>query len=108
MKSKGTAYLLWFFLGLFSAHRFYVGKTGSAILYLFTLQLFGIGWVIDLFLIGGMVDKYNLMHGFIGGHKGDVNQNVVINMPTAETTPAKTATKESNTKQIENNPKKVN
>lgn len=87
MKSKGTAYLLWFFLGIFSAHRFYVGKTGSAILYLFTLQLLGIGWIIDLFLVGGMVDRYNLIHGFIGGHKGDVNQNVVINIPsTNETT----------------------
>lgn len=59
MKSKGVAYLLWFFLGIFSAHRFYLGKTGSAILYLLTGQLFGIGWLVDLFLLGGMVDQYN-------------------------------------------------
>ncbi|WP_342621698.1 NINE protein, partial [Pseudomonas aeruginosa] len=25
-----TAYLLWFFLGGFGAHRFYLGKTGTA------------------------------------------------------------------------------
>ncbi len=60
MKSKAATYFLWFFLGFFSAHRFYLGKIGTGILYLLTGQLFGIGWVIDLFLIDGMVDRYNL------------------------------------------------
>ena len=59
MKSKTTAVLLWLFLGIFSVHRFYLGKTGSGILYLLTLQLFGIGWIIDIFLIGGWVEQYN-------------------------------------------------
>lgn len=59
MKSKTVAYLLWFFLGIFSAHRFYLGKVGTGILYLLTLQLFGIGWIIDLYVLGGMVDNYN-------------------------------------------------
>lgn len=66
MKSKGIAYLLWFFLGSISAHRFYLGKVGTGILYLLTGQLFGIGFIIDLFILGGMVDKYNLENGFIG------------------------------------------
>ncbi len=69
MKSKGIAYLLWFFLGVFSAHRFYLGKIGTGILYLLTGQLFGIGWIIDLFLTSSMVDKYNIMHGYIGARK---------------------------------------
>jgi TM2 domain-containing membrane protein YozV len=30
-KSKGMAYLLWFFLGAFGGHRFYVGDIGIAI-----------------------------------------------------------------------------
>ncbi|VAW30640.1 Phage protein (ACLAME 1104) [hydrothermal vent metagenome] len=60
MKSKIAAYFLWFFLGFFSAHRFYLGKIGSGILYLLTGQLLGIGWIIDLFLIDGMVERYNL------------------------------------------------
>jgi len=62
MKSKAAAYLFWFFLGGLSLHRFYLGKIGTGILYLLTGQLFGIGWVIDLFLIGGMVDRYNTEH----------------------------------------------
>jgi len=40
-------------------HRFYLGKIGSGILYLLTGQLLGIGWIVDLFLIGSMVDNYN-------------------------------------------------
>ena len=35
------------FLGWAGAHKFYVGKPGMGILYLFTLGLFGFGWVID-------------------------------------------------------------
>ncbi len=90
MKSKGVAYLLWFFLGIFSAHRFYVGKIGSGILYLLTGQLLGIGWIIDAFILGGMVDKYNLMHGFIGPNRGNVNQNqnVVVNVTAPVHQPA--------------------
>lgn len=80
MKSKTTAYLLWFFLGGLSAHRFYLGKTGSAIFYLFTLQLLGIGWIIDLFLISGMVDQYNAIYGRGGGNVNTNMNNIVVNV----------------------------
>ncbi|MDB5261652.1 MAG: hypothetical protein JWQ14_933 [Adhaeribacter sp.] len=62
MKSKLVAYILWFFLGFISLHRFYLGKVGSGLFYLVTFQLFGIGWVIDAFMLGGMVDNYNNEH----------------------------------------------
>lgn len=52
MKSKFTAYILWFFLGYLGVHKFYLGKTGMGILYLFTGGIFGIGWFIDLFVMG--------------------------------------------------------
>ena len=39
------------------AHRFYFGKRKTGTLYFFTLGLFGIGWIIDLFLIPGMDDE---------------------------------------------------
>ena len=50
-KSRLTALLLCLFLGGIGAHRFYVGKIGTGILWLFTVGIFGIGWVIDLLLL---------------------------------------------------------
>jgi len=46
-------YILWLF-GFTGSHRFYFGKPVSGTIYFFTLGLFGIGWLIDLFLIPGM------------------------------------------------------
>lgn len=51
------AYLLWFFLGLVSAHRFYLGRAGTAILQILSYFIFiGFIWLlVDAFLIPGMV-----------------------------------------------------
>jgi TM2 domain-containing membrane protein YozV len=40
-------------------HRIYVGKVGTSMLYFFTLGFFGIGWIMDIFmiLIGSFTDK---------------------------------------------------
>ena len=46
-------YLLWLF-GFIGAHRFYYGKQISGTIWFFTLGLFFIGWIIDLFLIPSM------------------------------------------------------
>ncbi len=46
-KNKWVALLLCFFLGVFGAHKFYEGKVGMGILYLFTVGLCGIGVIID-------------------------------------------------------------
>ena len=46
-KNKWTAFFLCLFLGEFGAHKFYEGKVGMGILYIFTLGLFGIGVIID-------------------------------------------------------------
>ena len=51
--SKTIGYILWIF-GFTGSHRFYYGKPISGTIYLFTLGLLGIGWLIDLFLIPGM------------------------------------------------------
>ncbi len=45
------ALLLCFFFGIFGAHRFYVGKTGTAIFQLCTLGGLGIWAAIDFIMI---------------------------------------------------------
>lgn len=62
-KSKTTALLLCIFLGGIGAHRFYVGKGGTGILYLFTAGFFGIGWIIDIIRIatGSFRDEFDLL-----------------------------------------------
>lgn len=73
-KSVGVAYLLLIFLGSLGAHRFYLGATGTAVtmLLLFIvglvtsfigiglvfLAIVGIWWIVDLFLIPGIVQAH--------------------------------------------------
>jgi hypothetical protein len=61
-KSKWLAFLLCFFLGYLGVHRFYVGKIGTGIIYLFTAGLLGIGWLVDLItiLLSGFRDANGL------------------------------------------------
>lgn len=90
MKSKTTAYLLWFFLGVLGIHKFYLGKTGMGILYLLTGGLCGIGLLVDLFTLGGQVDAYNALfmaqQALVTGHVQQ-QQTVVVNVG-APTSPA--------------------
>jgi TM2 domain-containing membrane protein YozV len=74
-KSAMVAYVLWFFLGIFGAHRFYLDYPGTGIMMLlmtvfgfalicvyvgFMLLLFVFGMVlVDAFLIPGMVSIHN-------------------------------------------------
>lgn len=47
-RNKWVAFFLCLFLGFLGAHKFYEGRTGMGVLYLFTFGLFGIGWIVDL------------------------------------------------------------
>lgn len=59
-KSRLVTFLLAFFLGVFGVHRFYVGRPGLGLLFLFTLGLFGIGWFIDIvFALAGVMRDGN-------------------------------------------------
>ncbi len=57
-KNKWLAFFLCFFFGVFGAHRFYEGKTGSGLLYLFTVGLCGIGVFVDLIILLTKTDPY--------------------------------------------------
>ena len=61
---KTIGYILWIF-GFTGSHRFYYGYPISGTIYFFTLGLFFIGWIIDLFLIPGMDRRADLR--FRGG-----------------------------------------
>jgi TM2 domain-containing membrane protein YozV len=75
-KSLVVAYLLWWFLGFFGAHRFYLGAIGSAVAMLVltvastVLMIVAVGllgyialgvwWIVDAFLLPSMVTQYNV------------------------------------------------
>jgi TM2 domain-containing membrane protein YozV len=77
MKSTKTAYLLMLgnFIGVAGLNRFYVGKIGTGLLYLFTFGLCGIGTIYDLFVVPNQVRYANLLK--TGGVN---NQQVVVNV----------------------------
>ena len=76
-RSDVVAYLLWFFLGLFGAHRFYLRLYVSGAVLLFitllaiALKIVLVGfiiiliplvwWIVDLFLIPGNIRRYNIL-----------------------------------------------
>ena len=57
-KNKTTALILCMLFGYFGAHKFYEGKTGMGLLYLFTFGLVGIGWIIDILVLLGKPNPY--------------------------------------------------
>jgi len=74
-RSALLAYLLWFFLGWFGIHRFYLKRAGSGLIILVLalisvpltvvligyvgFAILGLWWCIDALLIPGMVQSYN-------------------------------------------------
>ena len=62
MYSVGIAYLLWVLscFGVFGFHRFYLGKIPSAILWMCTGGLFGVGTIYDFFTLPRQVHEANI------------------------------------------------
>jgi TM2 domain-containing membrane protein YozV len=74
-KSLAVSYLLWVFVGMLGGHRFYNGRTGTAVAqlvlfilgvvtYIFVIGVFvvaalGIWVLVDAFFIPGWVRTYN-------------------------------------------------
>lgn len=63
-------YILWIF-GFIGLHRFFFGKKISGILYMFTLGIFLIGWIVDLFFIPSMAREADNRY-----RKGRLDYNV--------------------------------
>lgn len=83
-KSVGIAYLIWFFLGGVGGHRFYAGKvrSGAIMLTLWLLSLlltfFVVGWFGFIVLgIWWVIDAF-LLHGIIARHNESVMQSAVL------------------------------
>jgi hypothetical protein len=58
-KDYDVAWILLTFLGIFGAHRFYLEKWLTAILYLLTGGLFLIGIVYDYWTLNGQISEIN-------------------------------------------------
>lgn len=56
--NKTVALILCILLGWCGGHKFYEGKPVMGILYIFTVGLFGIGWLIDLIVIALKPNPY--------------------------------------------------
>jgi len=54
-----VCWILLTFLGFLGIHRFYMGKWGTGLLYLFTLGLFGIGWLYDYWTLNSQISERN-------------------------------------------------
>ncbi len=58
--NKWISFILCLFLGCLGVHKFYEGKVGMGILYFLTMGICGIGWIIDIFVILGKPDPYEV------------------------------------------------
>lgn len=86
-KKVGTAYILFFvsIFGIAGLHRFYLGKIGTGVLYLFTWGFFGFGLIYDLFTLPNQVKMANLLNQPMMNQSQ--HQNVIVNVtaPVAQT-----------------------
>jgi TM2 domain-containing membrane protein YozV len=55
-----VAWLLLTFLGIFGAHRFYLGRILTGLLWLFTGGLFGLGYLYDFWNLNSLISESNL------------------------------------------------
>ena len=58
-----AAWILLTFLGIFGAHRFYMGKWFTGILYLLTGGIFLIGWAYDFCTLNSQITEINAERG---------------------------------------------
>lgn len=88
-KSTGLSYVLWFFVGLFGAHNFYLGRTAVAVIQLIltiigiATSFLGVGFVLI-----GVVGLWTLVDAFLipGAIRDDLErkrQALIANLAVA-------------------------
>jgi TM2 domain-containing membrane protein YozV len=91
LKSQGKnmflAYVLWYFLGAFGGHRFYMKRTGSAVTMLI-LSILIVGLVVTA--IWALVDAF-LLHTWVREHNRQLEYRLVNELLHGQTPPAPTS-----------------
>tara|TARA_B100001778_G_scaffold331646_1_gene336389 strand:+ start:137 stop:514 length:378 start_codon:yes stop_codon:yes gene_type:complete len=62
MASLFLAYVFWLPLGWLGIHRFYTGNIITGLIWMLSFGFFGIGWIVDFFLVPGLVSASNQRH----------------------------------------------
>lgn len=57
-KNKWVAFFLCLFFGYFGAHKFYEGKFAIGVIYIITLGMACIGWIVDIFKLLAKPNPY--------------------------------------------------
>ena len=60
------AWIFLTFLGVLGIHRFYMGKWGTGLIFLFTFGLVGLGCLYDLWTLNGQVSEINRRRVLMG------------------------------------------
>jgi TM2 domain-containing membrane protein YozV len=91
MRPKSTliAFTLWLpgLVGICGLQRFYLGLTGTGIVWFFTFGLLGIGQLIDLFRLGSLVRRANFYRGVVVANAITNTVAPVINVTVTAPTP---------------------
>jgi TM2 domain-containing membrane protein YozV/predicted transcriptional regulator len=78
MYSTGIAYFLWLLsgFGALGFHRFYLGKVGTGLLWMFTGGLGMVGSIYDFFTLPSQVREANIRRAIGGSYRDGININI--------------------------------
>mmetsp|Transcript_89218 Transcript_89218/g.257254 ORF Transcript_89218/g.257254 Transcript_89218/m.257254 type:complete len:305 (-) Transcript_89218:193-1107(-) len=78
-----TGYALWWFLGLFGAHHFYLGRVYHGVLVVCSLNCLGFGWLVDMLMLPIYVASFNRAHTATGAPSDRSLRKLFCHIPLA-------------------------